>query len=374
VLLTGAGLLVRSLVNAGHADPGFHTREVGVFAMDLDRGGRYAADEDVVRFQAAALARVRALPGVEAAGFARAVPIADFQPNRSAWPAERPPEPGRVAPPVHDNAVSPGYFETLGLAIVRGRAFDASLDRADTPPVAVVNETLAERFWPGGDPLGETVVFGGGRARVVGVVADSRVVSLRSRPGPVLYLPLSQNRQGRVTLFVRGRGEAGPPARAVVDAIRGLDPDLPVSGTARLHDRVQASLGETRSIAILVGLFGVVALALAVVGLYGVIAQAVAHRTREFGIRVALGAAPRDVMRQVLGRGLRLSAGGLAAGLALAVAALRLLRGLLFGVAALDVPTLAAVGVVLVVVALAASYVPARRAVRSDPLVALRAE
>jgi len=373
VLLAGAGVLVRSLVNAGHADPGFRTRDVAIVSMDLDRTGRYVSDDDVVRFQAAVLEHVRGVPGIEAAAFAGAVPIADYQPNRSAWPAGRPPDPGRVAPPVYDNAVSPGYFETLGLRIVRGRAFDAGIDRAGASPVAVVNESLAERFWPGDDPLGETVVFGGGRAEVVGVVADSRVVSLRSRPGPVLYLPLSQHRHGRVTLFARGAA-AGAAVPAVIEAIRQLDPDLPVYAAGRLHDRVQASLGETRSIAILVGLFGLVALMLAVVGLYGVLAQAVAHRTREFGIRLALGAAPGDVVGAVLGRGLRLSAIGLAAGLALAAAALRLIRGLLFGVGMLDAPTLAAIGAVLLAVALGASYVPARRAVNADPLAALRAE
>jgi putative ABC transport system permease protein len=275
--------------------------------------------------------------------------------------------------------VSADYFRALSIDVRRGRGIERGDDRPGAAPVAVVNETLARRFWPGQDPVGRAVSFAGrgGRvvARVVGVARDTRTRSLREAPRPHLYLAYDAGAPpAAMTLHVRTRGAPLDAAPAVLDAVRALAPELPVFAATTGRALVERTIRDTRLMASLAGLFGALALGIALVGLYGVTAYAVAERTREIGIRIALGAGAPRVLRLVLGEGLLVAAAGAAAGTAASLAALRLVRARLYGVSPADPATLAAAAGVLVLAALAASAGPARRALRTDPVRALQGD
>jgi predicted permease len=268
------------------------------------------------------------------------------------------------------SAVTPAYFDTLRVPLVAGRAF-LSADTATSRPVAVVNETLAHRLWPDRSPVGERLWHGAAQREVVGVVRDTKVRSLGEDPQPQIYLSLAQAFRPRARLLVRGEGDLTAAVRRQVAAIA---PDLPVMESTPLREAITFALFPQRMAAAIAGALGVLGLALAATGLYGVVAYSVSQRTREMGVRQALGARHTDLTALVLGRGLRLTLAGVAAGGALAIALTRVLRGLLHGVSPTDVPTFLAVGLLMTTVAALASYLPARRAARVDPMIALRTE
>jgi putative ABC transport system permease protein len=270
-------------------------------------------------------------------------------------------------------AVSPDYFRVLGVPVLRGRAFSAA-DRSDAPPVAIVSAALARRLWPTEDPVGKRVDLGGESVEVVGVAGDVRYAGLLGPPEPVLYQPQAQHSRRRVALLVRGAGAPEDLARVAVAAIHAVDPNQAIRRIRTLEQVLATSLAESRFLGIVLGAFAGFALLLSTTGLYGVIAYAVAQRGREIGIRLALGAAPRRIFGTVLGEGLRQMLLGLTLGLVGAVAAGRVLASRLSGVGAADPLTLGAVVGLLVAAGLLACTVPARRAARLDPMVALRTE
>ncbi|MFL6255009.1 MAG: ABC transporter permease [Pyrinomonadaceae bacterium] len=374
VLLVCAGLFIRSLLSAHTIDPGFRVERALTVPVDLGLL-RYKSEEGRT-FYRELLARVAAQPGVESASLVR------FAQLGTSFAQGQVVAEGRSAEGVEGtstgfNIVGPGYFKTLGTQLVRGRDFNEA-DREGAPGVAVVNETLAALLWPDEDPLGKRVSFEGAKGpylEVVGVARDGKYRSLGDRSRPYIYRPVMQSYEPRMTLVVRTSG-ADPRALAgaVREQLRALDPNLPVADVRTLEEQFDLSLLPARIAAWTLGGFGLLALALAAIGIYGVVSYTVAQRTREIGVRMALGAGRADVLRLVIGEGLSVVGGGLALGLLLSFAVTRVLGGFLYGVTASDPLTFVGVPALLGAIALAAGYLPARRAARVDPMVALRYE
>jgi predicted permease len=377
VLLIAAGLFVRSLQSAQAIDPGLDVARVLSAPLNINLL-RYTTVQGR-EFYARAVARIGQVPGVESAsvarvavmtGSARRLPLMiEGQAGSSAD--------GRVTdgPRVDTNVVGSGFFSTLGIALLSGRDFTHE-DIEGRPLVAIVNETTAKRYFGGDTPLGRRVRFGpnGPWREIVGVARDSTYRRLGEGALPAAYLPLSQNHETGMTLYVRA---AVPPA-SLVAAIRrelqALEPNLPVPNTQTMGETIGASLYPARLGAWLLGGFGVLALMLAAVGVYGVLSFAIAQRTRELGIRLALGADTRSLFALVLRYGMRMVAIGIAVGLAVGFAGARSLESMLYGVSGWDAATFVTVTVVLAAAALAACAIPARRAMRADPMAPLRAE
>jgi macrolide transport system ATP-binding/permease protein len=374
VVLVCAGLLVRTLMNAQSVKAGFDADRILLVPIDL--AARGYTEERMRLFYQQLAERVRAIPGVGAASMAVTVPLGGSW--RTGFRAEGQPTTELSAQTDYD-IVAPRYFETAGIPVVRGRDFDEQ-DGPNSPRVVIVGEEFARRFFPGEDPLGKRLSvprFKGDDTycEVVGVVKDIKYERLTEQPRPYLYEPLSQQRQPSATLFVRSRG--GDPsalAGAVGREVQALDRAVPIYGIRTMAERLRDSLTPQRSAATLLAIFGLLALLIASVGLYGVLAYSVGQRQREIGIRMALGATGGDVLNFVFRQGAILIAGGLASGLAVAFAAGRALTSLLYGVSAADPLTYAAVALALIAAALAACYLPARRAAKVDPGVALRYE
>jgi predicted permease len=375
VLLVLAGLFVRALQAAGRSDVGFETAHVLVATLDpsmLDYG-----DERGAQLYDAILARVRTVPGVQSATVARVVPLAlDFEGGRRrALPSNYQPQSGEDME-VHYNVVGPGYFATLRIRMAAGREF-TDADRSGTEPVLIVNQAYAARYWPGKDPLGQRISVSGPDgpfARVVGVAANTKYTSRSEAPLPIVAMPFAQHYRPLAKLHVRTAADPAALAPAIRDAIRSIDPALPVLELSTLSQRTSASLLPQQIAASLIGAFGAVALLLSLLGLYGVLARGVAQRSREIGIRLALGAAPGSILRLVLAQGWRLTAIGLAVGLAVAAAGARLLAAFLPGIGTLDAPAFAGAVLVLAAGASLAMWLPARRALAVDPADALRTE
>ncbi len=382
VLLAGTGILLRSLHAARNVDPGFDADHVAV--LDLDAGMRSGYDEDAARaFYQRLRDEAAAMPGVQAVGLVAELPIADFQSNHTPYrPGEVPgqrPEGTPPPPPVLSNTADAGYFDAVGPTLLAGRTFTTADYGEDAEQVAVIDRTLAERFFDGLDPVGRTLPFQADPdwerpTRVVGVVSALRNRSLSGDPLAQYWIPFERNYRGDMTLVARTPGDPAALAPRLAALVERLDPGMPVLRTATLRDLVGGTLGETRLVSTLIAIFGLIALALAAIGLYGVMAHSVAQRRRELGIRVAIGATARDIGRMVLGQGLRVAALGLAAGLLLALAGLRLLQGMLFDTAPADPLALTAAGLVLLLVTLAAALLPARSAIRVEPRTALEEE
>ncbi|HEV2147308.1 MAG TPA: ABC transporter permease, partial [Longimicrobiaceae bacterium] len=371
VLTLGAGLMLRSFQELRGVNPGF--RAEGVLALRvMPPSAEYSEPERLRGFWDDALSRVAALPGVSAVGAIHLLPL-----GGSNWGSPLTAQGREGLPEVDWRVVTPGYFGAAGVPLVRGRAFTEA-DREGAAPVAVVNQTLARRLFPGEDPVGKQVstVFEGEGSwvTIVGVVGDTRDQSLATPARPQLYRPFAQRSTGSMTMLVRTRQDPAGLSRAVHEAVWSLDRNVPISDVRPLGRVVSESLSQPRVLVLLLGGFGVLALVLGAIGIYGVVSYGVAQRSREFGVRMALGARAGDVLRLVLGGAFRLAAAGVLAGVAASLVLARLLASQLYGVRPTDPATFLGVAALLAAVALVASWLPARRATRVDPMVALRAD
>lgn len=376
MLLVGAGLLLRSFQNLRAVDTG--VRPAGTLAMRMSLASDAYATEDARRaFVARLLAALEGLPGVEAAGTVSHLPLTEGKVGDSAWRTDRPaPVPGRE-PGVDFRWVAGDYFRAQGVRLARGRAFDGR-DHAGSTRAFVVNEALVRQQFPGEDPLGRRLAYSWGgetfEGEIVGVVDDVRETSVTAEASPALYHAFAQWPDGSLNVIVRTAGDPMAVAGPAREAVRGLDPNLPVASMRTMESVVAEATARSRLSSYLLGGFAALALVLAAIGLYGIISYGVAQRRGEIGVRVALGADRRDILRLVVGQGLTLTAVGLGVGLVGAFALTRVLHSLLYGVTATDPLTYLAVPLVLGAVALVATYFPADRASRVDPATALRAQ
>lgn len=376
VLLVGAGLMIRSFARLAAVHPGFD--ETGVLAVPLQLPTvGYAEPWQKAVFYREILSRIEALPGVISTGATAVTPFSGWNFVNGVTPEERVVETAATGyMQAGWRAVTPGFFHAMRIPVRAGRAFQNS-DRWDGPKIALVSATLAERLWPGEDPVGKRLHWGGtdGPPRtVVGVVGDVRDVEVEAEPAPMLYIPHNQLPMPGMTLVVRTTGGAEEVAAAVRREIWAVDPGLPIPTVELLRERRSDATAVSRLHTLVLAAFAAVALALAAVGIYGILAFGVAQRHREIGIRMALGARSSHVSGQVVRRGLLLTATGIALGLAGAVGLTRVVEALLYETAPTDPLTFVGVPLAFAAVALLASYVPARRATRVDPAIALRAE
>jgi putative ABC transport system permease protein len=389
ILLIGTALLVRSLLRLEAIDPGFRSDNVLAVDLNLPRE-RYKDSERMTGFFTAVLERVRALPGARSAAVVEQMPLSG-ELGSTDFRIEGRPEPApNQEPQAQYGAVSPDYFQTLGIRLVAGRSFRAEDGRENTP-VAIISEATARRYWPGESAVGkrlalsiESLVFGpsgpphldfsSAMREVVGVVSDVKSAGLAAEAAPQVYLPFAQRPARDMTVVIATESDplvlAGPLRQAVLE----VDPDQPIAAVRTLNGMVAESLGEPRFRTYLLSAFAAIALMLAAVGLSGLVAFTVSQRRREIGVRMALGASPGQVMRLALIQGLRPVLAGVAVGIPLALAATRLLTGMLFGVSPVDPLSFGAVSLLLVLVAVVACYLPARRVMGISPSEAMRAE
>jgi len=377
LLLVAAGLFLRALVSARNIDPGFDPDGVITMSLDLELHGY--DEEGGLRFLSDARSEIAALPGVEAVSAAALLPLGlpasmsfggvnveGFEPpvNESSWDADL-------------NVVTPGYFETLGIPLLQGRDF-SDRDVAGAPRVAIVNQAMAEHFWPDGDAVGRTFLTGsftnGTEWQVIGVARDSKYSSLGGERPFFTYMPESQSYRSQMSLQVKVRDAAAPPLEQIRAAIDRLDPELPFLEVIGLREYVEVGFLPQRIAGTVAGLLGVVGLILGAVGIYGVTAYAVSQRVREIGLRKALGAEHGALLRMVVRQGMVAPLVGMAVGLVLALAVSRVIGALLLGVSPLDPITFGGVLVVLGVVTVLANYLPARKAASVDPMIALHHE
>ena len=376
VLLVGAGLLLRSFQQLIRVDPHFNPHYL--LALDVNLPSSRYNDQQTVLFYDQLLAKLRALPGVDAASAAWPLPFSGNDATISFEIQGRPSPPGQH-PFAALAVVSPGYFHTLGIALLRGREFNLR-DDAKSPPVVIVSQNFARQYFSNQNPIGQHMRPGIGDEKspmreIVGVVADIKHDSLSDDFDPRYYLPYSQGMFGpQPSIVLRSAGNPVTQLDAVSNAIHGMDKELAVFNVHTMDEMMSNSANQPRFNAFLFSLFAAVALLLTAIGLYGVMAYSVVQKTHEIGIRMALGADPSDLLRMVLQRAVVLVGAGLGVGIAIGLGVTRFLASMLFAVHPLDWPTYAAVAAVLMGVGLLAGYVPARRASRVDPMVALRYE
>jgi putative ABC transport system permease protein len=380
MLLVCAGLLLKSFARLLEVDPGFNPKNVLTLRVNLP-AAKYAESAPRVSFVRQALERVRAVPGVEGAAFVGPMPFSHSEVFGDFRIVGRPEPAAGEEPGAAVRSITPDYFRVMGIPVRRGRHFTEH-DRKGGVGAAIINETAARLYWPGRDPLGERVRGIGANQNgdeppeweIVGVVGDVRHDGLDSEPKPELYLPHQQNSWSWGVFVVRTAVEPAGLAGPVRGEIMAVDRDQPVVDVKPLAQLISESVAQPRFYALLVGAFSAVGLTLAVVGIYSVISYAVTERTHEIGVRMALGASPGDVRRLMIRHGMTYALAGIAAGTVGALAAARYLSAQLFGVSSTDSFVFAAVPLLVACVALAACYVPARRATKVDPLVALRHE
>lgn len=378
VLVTGTGLMLRTLYTLSQRDVGIDIQRLLVLDVTLPDArsrGRAAAALDITRM----VEGLSAVPGATAAAAIQSLPLSGGGAAASLRVAGRSYAPNE-APDVQWRAITPGYFETVGAAVLRGRPF-TDADRDGTQPVTVINEALARRVWPGADPVGARIGTGldgdGAGVTVIGVVADIPQDSLRDVAGPEMYRPLAQPSRfstESMSLVVRTDGDPATLASAAREAVRQVHAQAPVSAVRTMAAVAATGVATERTAARALGVFGGLALVLAAVGLYGVMSRLVVDRARELGVRLALGAAPAAIRHLVLARTLRIAGGGVFAGAAASVMVSRQLGSILHGLDTLDPLTMASSALVLVMAVLGASYMPARRASRIDPIAVMKSE
>jgi putative ABC transport system permease protein len=375
VLVAGAGLMVRSFLRLQKVDPGFDPQNILTLRLTLPEA-RYKEDSQARAFFEQAEQRVRSLPGVTAVGSTARLPLKGYR-----WTGEMTIEghsPEDYARDVRHEEMTPGYFRAIGLPLVQGRFFNES-DQAKSQPVVIVNAALVRRYFPGEDPIGKRIKFSeptdeGAWQTIIGVVGDGKQDSLRAEVNPEIYQSHLQRAQDNMTLVVRAVTDPQTLISAVREQISALDPNLPIYDIKTMQAVMDESVARERFIALLLMVFAALALTLAAIGIYGVMSYSVAQRTQEIGIRLALGAQRRDVLKLIISQGTTLTLIGISLGLAAALALTRFLSSLLFSVSATDPVTFVVIAVLLMVVALLACYLPARRATKVDPMVALRYE
>ncbi len=377
-LLAAAGLLARSLQALGEVHPGYDTRRAIAMQLALP-ASRYQKPEQTRLFFERMLRGVEGLPGVEAAGSTNLLPLMPDTNRVGVWTDAQPVQSADSKIVLDNRVVTPGYFRAMGVPLIAGRFFEWT-DRPETPKVVIINDAFAREAFPRGDALGRRVTLDLGApwtAEVIGIVAGFRESTLGEEPRRELFTVETQTTIRGQTLVVRTSRDAGDPQR-IVAAVRGvlasIDPDVPVHNVRTMQQQVEKQLAQPRLRGILLSVFSTIALALASMGVYGVIACGAAERKQEIGIRMALGARQGQVRLMIAGEGMKLAAIGLAIGLAGAAAASRLLRGFLFGISPFDPASFIVAAAVFMAVAAAASYVPAHRATRIDPLRVLKSE
>jgi putative ABC transport system permease protein len=373
VLLIGAALLLQSFRNLLAVNPGFRPENALMGHVSLPENS-YATKAQVSGFYEQLLDRVRSLPGVQAAELTR---VAPFSGNGVGGPFTvegHEPGPGEVAKDAWLRSVTPGYFTAMGMPIKTGRPFQSS-DTDTSPPVAIVDEKLVRMYWPQGDPAGKRIRIGGGNwMTIVGVVPSVKNRKLDEDTKPYVYFPASQQAPRNMSLVVRSQNDPSALVPAIRKQLASLDPELPFFDVRTIDQSIARTLTTKRVTNLLLAGFATTALLLALIGIYGVMSLNVVSRTSEFGIRMALGAHAGDVLKLVIGQGMKLAGAGALLGLVGALALTRLLKTLLFGVSATDPLTFVVIALLLTLVALLACWIPARRATRVDPLVALRSE
>ncbi len=370
VLLIGVGLFLKSLWNVSSIDPGFNPQ--GLLRARINVGMQGYDESEGRRFHQTLLEKVREIPGVQSAAWGSLVPLGSMARSRSIFVPGYEVSEGEFMS-FGFNGVGPGYFETIGTPILFGRGFLRS-DTADSERVVIVNAALAQRFWPGRNPVGNAMGVGGVEHRIIGVARTGKYRTLGEAPTPYYYLPLEQHYEPSLYLHVRTAGRTSSVVTAMLAEMRTLDPHIPAFDVQTMSDHLRYARFPATLAGALFGVFGALALVLSVVGIYGVISYWVNQRTREIGIRTALGAVRGDVIRMVLRRGLVLTCGGIVCGLLAAAALSRLVARFLYDVDPMSVDMFLGASLVLVLVTLAACYIPARRAAKVDLMTALRYE
>ncbi len=377
VLLIGAALLMKSFIRLLDVNPGFNPENVLTFEIQLPNlpPSRYERSEEQTTFFQQLMTRLQALPGVENAGGVLSLPLSGAHESTDVFLEGQETTLAAQRPTADYTMVTPDYFATLQIPLLQGRYFTAQ-DKRDGSLVIIINDTFAERLWPGQNPIGKRMRIGfeEKQREVIGVVGSVKQMSLDAEPRPAMYMPHLQAPTPGLTLLVRTRGEPLSMAAAVRQEVRAIDKDVPVTQVQTMEKVLGASVAQPRFSMLVVGLFAALALVLSAVGIYGVMAYAVSRRAHEIGVRMALGAGANQVLKLVLKDGMTLALAGIAIGLLGAFALTRLMASLLFGIGAKDPATFVSVAVFLALVAFIACYIPARRATKVDPLVALRNE
>ena len=377
VLLIGAGLLIRSFASLENIAPGFNSHNVLTFELTTN-SRRYKDGATVLATYRQLNERLERIPGVSAAGSITSLPLSEMFAWGPITIEGRTPPPGENFINADERIVAGHYFEAMQIPLRQGRFF-SDLDTPTTQKVAIIDEYFAQQYWPHEDPIGKRIRTGGLESKepwitIVGVVGRIKQDSLDSDPRIAFYLPHSQYTTSAMNVVLRSNVAPATLTSAIKKEIHELDPDLPIYNVRTMDDRVQESLARRRFSMVMLGLFAFLALALATIGIYGVMAYMVSQGTREIGIRLALGATPSHILKLVVRQGMVLAVTGVAIGLAGAFALTRLMRSLLFGVQSTDPLTFVSIAALLALIALLASYVPARRAALIDPMVSLRCE
>lgn len=375
-LLVGAGLLLKGFTSLTHAAIGFHTDHVLLMTVALPESN-YPQPVQQTLFARALLEKTHGIPGVQSAAISRFYPLSGMLPLSAGFRLEGAPATAPGLGNIETNSVSPDYFQTMRVPILRGRGFTPQ-DDEQTSPVIVVNEMMARQIWPGRDPIGSHILGMGSRKGipllVVGVVGDTRDVTMSEAPRPNLYYPLAQSPSLYLNLLVRTSQDPATLVSTSRERIWSIDPDQPITNVQTMDQVLARSVAEPRFRTILVGTFAVLGIVLASIGIYGVVSYSVSLRTREIGVRVALGAQNKNVLQLVVGHGLRIAALGITIGLVAASTLSRFLTTLLYGVSSRDPWIFSGVTLLLATVCILACWIPARHASKVDPLVALRYE
>jgi putative ABC transport system permease protein len=377
VLVTASGLMFRSFVRLQRVNPGFNPENVVTLEIELPEAP-YRAEQQQRVFQQQLLQKIQSIPGVQYASTVDNLPFSGNA-NISSFTIEGRPIPAATERPrAFYRVISPDYFSTMGIPLSRGNQF-TDRDSADVPGAAIINDAAVRKYWPGEDPLGKRIKRGRPESKnpwltIVGTVGSANQLSLREDTQPEIYVPYLQNTSRTFTLAARTSSDPRTLAGSIRKEVWAIDKELPVSNMKLMDELISNSVAQPRFYVILLSVFAGLALILAAVGVYGVMSYSVTLRTRDIGIRMALGAKPVDIFKHVIGQALMLGLIGLGIGIILAIASTRLMSSLLYGINATDPVTLGATSLVLLAVALLASYIPARRATKVDPMVTLRYE